>query len=85
MTVAKNMKVELFADERCFPELVNPVQMARYEGPTVGRHPGDLPALETHDADERQLVDFEDTNNDGKADKRTTCRRHIHNPTGFGI
>jgi len=28
MTVHKNMKIELFADESRFPELVNPVQMA---------------------------------------------------------
>ena len=84
MTVHKNMKVELFADEKMFPELVKPVQMAF---DTKGRlwvacwrtYPHWKP---TEKMDDRLLI-LEDTNNDGKADKCTTFTNDIHNPTGF--
>ena len=47
MTVGKGLKVNLFASEKEFPELVNPVQMAfDTKGPAVGRRLADLPALE---------------------------------------
>ena len=47
MTVGKGMKVTLFADEKKFPELAKPVQMAwDTEGPAVGRRVADLSALE---------------------------------------
>ena len=52
------MKVKLFASEKEFPELVNPVQMAvRHQGPAVGGGLADLPALEAEGADERQAAD----------------------------
>lgn len=84
MTVHKNMKVELFADEKMFPELVKPVQMAF---DTKGRlwvacwrtYPHWKP---TEKMDDRLLI-LEDTNGDGKADKCTTFAGDIHNPTGF--
>lgn len=84
MTVHKNMKVELFADESMFPELVKPVQMAF---DTKGRlwvacwrtYPHWKP---TEYMDDRLLI-LEDTNGDGKADKCTTFAGDIHNPTGF--
>ncbi len=84
MTVHKNMKVELFADETMFPELVKPVQMAF---DTKGRlwvacwrtYPHWKP---TEKMDDRLLI-LEDTNNDGKADKCTEFAGDIHNPTGF--
>lgn len=84
MTVHKNMKVELFADESMFPELVKPVQMAF---DTKGRlwvacwrtYPHWKP---TEKMDDRLLI-LEDTDGDGKADKCTTFAGDIHNPTGF--
>ncbi|MFO1042174.1 MAG: PVC-type heme-binding CxxCH protein [Planctomycetaceae bacterium] len=84
MTVHKNMKVELFADETMFPELVKPVQMAF---DTKGRlwvacwrtYPHWKP---TEKMDDRLLI-LEDTNNDGKADKCIEFAGDIHNPTGF--
>ena len=58
MTVGKGLKVKLFASEKEFPELVNPVQMAfDTQGPALGRGLADLPALEAEDADERQAPD----------------------------
>ena len=84
LTVHKNMKVELFADESRFPELVNPVQMAF---DTKGRlwvaawetYPHWKP---TEKMDDKLLI-LEDTNNDGKADVCKTFAGDLHNPTGF--
>lgn len=84
MTVHKGMKVELFADESMFPELVNPVQMAF---DTKGRlwvaawrtYPHWKP---TEKMDDKLLI-LEDTNGDGKADVCKTFAGDIHNPTGF--
>ena len=84
MTVAKNMKVELFADETMFPELIKPVQMAfdtkgRLWVATWVTYPHWKPTTPMNDS----LLILEDTNNDGKADKCITFAGDIHNPTGF--
>ncbi len=84
MTVHKNMKVELFADEAMFPELNNPVQMAfdtkgRLWVSTWPSYPHWKPTEPMSD----KLLILEDTNGDGKADKCTTFADDIHNPTGF--
>ncbi|HLQ43305.1 MAG TPA: PVC-type heme-binding CxxCH protein, partial [Planctomycetaceae bacterium] len=84
MTVHKNMKVELFADETMFPELVKPVQMSF---DTKGRlwvacwrtYPHWKP---TEKMDDRLLI-LEDTNGDGRADVCKTFAGDLHNPTGF--
>jgi glucose/arabinose dehydrogenase len=84
MTVAKGCKVTLFASEERFPELVNPVQMAF---DTKGRlwvsvwpnYPERAPDSKIGDS----LVIFEDTNNDGKADKTTKFLDDLNCPTGF--
>ena len=84
MTVGKGLKVELFASEKEFPELVNPVQMAF---DTKGRlwvaawtnYPHWQPKTPMDD----KLLILEDTNGDGKADKRTVFAGDLHNPTGF--
>lgn len=84
MTVHKGMKVELFADESRFPELINPVQMAF---DTKGRlwvsawptYPHWKPTEPMND----KLLILEDTNNDGKADVVKTFAGDLHNPTGF--
>jgi putative heme-binding domain-containing protein len=84
MTVAKGMKVNLFASEEQFPELVNPVQMAF---DTKGRlwvaawrtYPHWKPKEPMDD----KLLILEDTDGDGKADKCKTFAGDLHNPTGF--
>jgi len=84
MTVGKGLKVELFADESMFPELVNPVQMAF---DTKGRlwvaawrtYPHWKP---TEPMDDKLLI-LEDTNGDGRADVCKTFAGDLHNPTGF--
>lgn len=84
MTVAKNFKVNLFASEKEFPELANPVQMT---WDTRGRlwvavwptYPHWKPKEEMND----KLLILEDTDGDGKADKCTTFAGNLHNPTGF--
>jgi glucose/arabinose dehydrogenase len=84
MTLGKGVKVELFASEKEFPELVAPVQMAF---DTRGRlwvgawknYPHWQPKTPMDD----KLLILEDTNGDGKADKRTVFAGDLNNPTGF--
>ena len=84
MKVAQGMKVNLFADEKMFPELVAPVQMA---WDTKGRlwvacwnsYPRWRPKDEMKD----KIIILEDTDGDGKADKCTTFIDKLNCPTGF--
>jgi putative heme-binding domain-containing protein len=84
MTVAKGMKVNLFASEKEFPELAKPVQMA---WDTKGRlwvatWPS-YPHWKPKEAMNDKLLILEDTDGDGKADKCTVFADHLHCPTGF--
>jgi glucose/arabinose dehydrogenase len=84
MTVHSHMKVNLFASEEQFPELVNPVQMA---WDTKGRlwvaawknYPERAPTSKTGDS----LLILEDTKGEGKADKITHFMDDLNAPTGF--
>ncbi|HYF34793.1 MAG TPA: PVC-type heme-binding CxxCH protein, partial [Prosthecobacter sp.] len=84
--VHSNMKIQLFADEKMFPELVNPVQMA---WDTKGRlwvaawlnYPERTPTSKKGDS----LLIFEDTDGDGTADKMTEFADDLNCPTGFQI
>jgi glucose/arabinose dehydrogenase/lysophospholipase L1-like esterase len=84
MKVPDGAKVELFASEREFPELVNPVQMAF---DTKGRlwvaswksYPHWQPKTPMDD----KLLILEDTDGDGKADRSTVFAGDLTNPTGF--
>ncbi|HEX5106036.1 MAG TPA: PVC-type heme-binding CxxCH protein, partial [Pirellulaceae bacterium] len=84
MTLATGCKINLFASEEQFPELVNPVQMA---WDTKGRlwvaawpsYPEMRPTDEVGD----KLLVFEDTNGDGQADTCTPFLDDLNCPTGF--
>ncbi|MEX1075880.1 MAG: PVC-type heme-binding CxxCH protein, partial [Pirellulales bacterium] len=84
-TVPEGYEVRLFADERQFPELANPVQLAfdskgRLWVATMPSYPQWQPG-EPKPAD--KLVILEDTDGDGKADKSTVFYDKLHCPTGF--
>lgn len=83
--VPKGYKLELFASEKEFPDLANPVQMSfdnkgrLWVGvmPTYPHYkPGDNKPND-------KLIILEDTNNDGKADKQTTFVDDLHLTIGF--
>jgi putative heme-binding domain-containing protein len=84
MRVGPGMKINLFADEKQFPELVNPVAMA---WDTKGRlwvavwptYPHWKPGEAMND----KLIILEDTDGDGKADKCHVFADGLHCPTGF--
>ena len=78
------LKANVFADEKQFPQLVNPVQMA---WDTKGRlwvaawytYPERTPTQEKGDS----LLVFEDTDGDGRADTCTPFADGLNCPTGF--
>jgi glucose/arabinose dehydrogenase/azurin/lysophospholipase L1-like esterase len=84
MTLHTGMKINLFADEKQFPDLIKPVQMT---WDTKGRlwisawrnYPERTPTSKIGD----KLLIFEDTNGDGRADKVTTFLDDLNCPTGF--
>lgn len=87
LTLPDGYKIQLFADEAMFPELANPVQMSF---DSRGRlwvgcmpsyphwRPGDPKPNDS-------LLIFEDTDNDGVADKRTIFADDLHLCIGFEI
>ena len=83
LSVRDDFEVNLFADEKQFPELINPVQM---QVDTKGRlwaavwptYPMWEPMQPMNDA----LVILPDDNNDGKADRIIEFAK-VHNPVGF--
>ena len=84
MTVAKGMKVNLFASEKEFPELAKPVQMSfdargRLWVAAWPTYPHWKPKEEMND----KLLIFEDTDGDGKADNARRFADRLHCPTGF--
>jgi putative heme-binding domain-containing protein len=84
MTVAKNMTVNLFASEKEFPELVNPVQACwdpagRLWVAVWPTYPHWRPKEEMND----KILILEDTKGTGKADKCTVFADHLTNPTGL--
>jgi putative heme-binding domain-containing protein len=84
MTPGKGLKVNLFADEKQFPELINPVQMSfdtkgRLWVATWPTYPHWKPKEAMNDS----LLILEDTDGDGRADKSKAFASDLHNPTGF--
>ncbi|MFO0424373.1 MAG: heme-binding protein, partial [Planctomycetia bacterium] len=84
-TVPPGFAVKLFADERTFPEIAKPVQLAfdskgRLWVSTMPSYPQWQPGA-PRPAD--KLVILEDTDGDEKADKQTVFYDKLHCPTGF--
>jgi mono/diheme cytochrome c family protein/glucose/arabinose dehydrogenase len=85
LSVPEGYKVEMFASEKEFPNLANPIQLSFDNkgrlwvavAPTYPHYrPGDAMPND-------KLVIYEDTNGDGKADKETIFADHLHLPIGF--
>jgi glucose/arabinose dehydrogenase/lysophospholipase L1-like esterase len=84
MKLAPDLKVNLFASEKEYPDLAKPVQMAwdpqgRLWVAVWPSYPHWKPKDEMND----KLLVLEDTDGDGKADKCTVFADHLHCPTGF--
>jgi hypothetical protein len=87
LTVPEGYKAELFASEKEFPNLANPMQLSFDDKgrlwvavmPTYPHYrPGDAMP------DDKLLI-YEDTNADGKADKETVFADKLHLPIGFEL
>ncbi len=87
LEVADGFQVELFADERMFENLANPVQMAfdnrgRLWIATMPSYPHYRPGDSY--ANDKILI-YEDTDGDGKADKETVFADKLDLPMGFEL
>jgi putative heme-binding domain-containing protein len=85
MTMPEGFQVECFASEKEFPELANPSQIGfdsknRLWVACMPNYPQWLPGASK--PNDRLLI-LEDTNDDGKADKRTVFYDKLICPTGF--
>lgn len=82
----EGFEVNCFASEEDFPELANPVQFAfdakgRLWVATMQSYPQILPGEYPKD----KVLILEDTNGDGKADKKTVFADDLYLPTGLEI
>ncbi|MBL9211153.1 MAG: c-type cytochrome [Opitutaceae bacterium] len=87
LKVMDGFKVELFASEREFPDLRNPVQMSfdnrgRLWVATMPTYPHWKPG---DPKPNDKLIILEDTDGDGRADKQTVFADGLHLPIGFEI
>ena len=81
--IPEGFELNLFASEKMFPDLANPVQMqvdakGRIWAASWNSYPKWEPGQELKDS----LMIFEDTDQDGVADQRKIFA-HVHNPLGF--
>ena len=84
MSIAEGMRVNLFASEEMFPELINPVQMAvdtngRLFASVWGTYPHWNPSEPSTD----RIICLPDDNGDGVADKCITFAGNLNSITGF--
>ena len=87
LTIPEGYAIDLFASEREFPDLANPVQMSfdnrgRLWIATMPTYPHYQPG---DPKPNDKLIILEDTDNDGKADKQTIFADNLHLPTGFEL
>ncbi len=87
INVAEGYEIELFASEETFPDLKNPVQIAfDNKGRLWVATMESYPHYRVGDARPKdKLLIFEDTNNDGVADKQIVFADDLHIPIGFEI
>ncbi|MFM8953064.1 MAG: PVC-type heme-binding CxxCH protein, partial [Planctomycetaceae bacterium] len=83
IAVPEGFELNVFASEEQFPDLANPVQLqvdakGRLWAACWNTYPKWEPLKPMNDS----LMILEDTDHDGKADKRTIFA-HVHNPLGF--
>jgi putative heme-binding domain-containing protein len=83
MKTPEGFELNVFASEVQFPDLANPVQLqvdakGRLWAASWNTYPKWEPGKKMNDS----LMIFEDTNRDGRADKRKIFA-HVHNPLGF--
>jgi mono/diheme cytochrome c family protein/glucose/arabinose dehydrogenase len=85
LTVPEGYKVELFASEKEFPNLANPMQLSfDNKGRLWVAVMPTYPHYRAGDAmPNDKLLIYEDTNGDGKADKETVFADKLHLPIGF--
>lgn len=85
LKAAPGYKIDLFASEKEFTDLANPVQLSfdnagRLWVATMPSYPHYKPGdAKPND----KIIILEDTDNDGKADKQTTFADSLHLPVGF--
>jgi len=87
LKVPPGYKIELFASEKEFIDLANPVQISfdnkgRLWVATMPSYPHYKPGDKRPDD---KLIILEDTNGDGKADKQTIFASGLHLPVGFEL
>ncbi len=85
LTVPEGYRIELFASEKEFEDLANPVQLSfdnkgRLWVATMPSYPHYKPGDARPDD---KLIILEDTDRDGKADRQTTFADGLHLPIGF--
>ncbi len=85
LTVPEGYKVELFASEKGFSNLANPMQLSfddrgRLWVATMPTYPAYRPG---DPLPNDKILIYEDTNNDGRADKETVFADKLHLPIGF--
>ena len=83
-TLADGYTINCFASSEDYPELINPLQV-QFDGrgrlwvSCFASYPHPLPGMVSNDT----ILIFEDTDNDGKADKRTVFADGLDLPDGF--
>jgi mono/diheme cytochrome c family protein/glucose/arabinose dehydrogenase len=87
LKTAPGYKIELFASEKEFTDLANPVQISfdnkgRLWVATMPTYPHYRPG---DNKPNDKIIILEDTNGDGKADKQTTFAEGLHLPLGFEL
>jgi mono/diheme cytochrome c family protein/glucose/arabinose dehydrogenase len=85
LTVPEGYQVKLFASEKEFPNLANPMQMSfddkgRLWVATMPTYPAYRPG---DPMPNDKILIYEDTNNDGRADKEIVFADHLHLPIGI--
>ena len=87
LTLPEGYEMKLFADEKMFPDLANPSQMAfDNKGRLWVSCMPSYPQYRIGDPlPNDKIIIFEDTDNDGVADKQTTFADNLVTPMGFEI